>query len=438
MDNIKHLFGYFFGRPSLQIQLLDGGIYDIFIPFGPLVGLGSSVDILKMTGEKIYKTSSEYKLIQAMGDYFQSYFSTIFINPFNEFVDSQTNLFKFLRSEAQIHLDVLYKNNKISLKEMKYLETRIFLYLEQGCFHYKTDHSTSVRGSIDSFLESHHNHFRLFLNDISHPDGGDFFIDIYQDDLMEIDFMSFPNLDELYTFDSNFYTKLKDSYLEQQVVEVSEVINDLILSKKLTEGKSRIYLLEGYEDKGYLLVNNMENSDRHRWVPQTFDNRLPTYTTRLPFVELDFTKSGTQTYEESLYKLWHFVTIIESSNYALLITKSDNIPTLSKLRGMPMTATFDEIVCILNKDGFIKINEFNSKEVRAQTISHANCYQVIINSYSYNGKAYDLFSQKLKDAHKYHFAHSEYWLKTSYLRDYIYLDKDAYARYIKRDVLELN
>ncbi|KKL98685.1 hypothetical protein LCGC14_1821950 [marine sediment metagenome] len=399
-NTIKHLFGYFFLSSPLRLDLDSSeqtNYYDIEFPYGPLVFIDPSIVQQTIKTESTsYGTSADRRLSQTLAEMFQDhYYKYLKLDRFSNFVDSQTNLFDFLKENVIRKANFLLMTGAIvTYGQITSIISRALTKLRQGIFHAKAAGAQSIRADIDNFLKkSHDARLKITLLD-------NFYIYITQKELLSVEFSSWGGTRELYT-EKEYYKTILSPYRKQQIKNIVNTLEKIIKSDVLGNGKVRLIPIFNEEGVGY------------QYKEYVAQNRA--YVPRRP-LDIDLSNP-----DNTLYQLEHVAYMMNTYDCAFIMTEADE--ALSDQNAMVV----DKMILAFNRDGLLRREDIFSLPAVENVLTY-NAFQIIVNGYSFGTLPYDLFETLYQDAWAYEFVFShstpKSWFKNEYMR-WIYLDNAA-------------
>ena len=401
-NTIKHLFGYFFLSSPLRLDLESSeqtNHYDIEFPYGPLVFIDQSITQQLIKGEsKIWGTSADQKLSMALGEMFQDhYYKYLKLDKFSDFVDSQTNLFNFLKEKVIREANfLLMKGAIVTYGQMTSIISRALTKLRQGIFRAKAGEGQSMRRTIDDFLkDSHDTRLKLTILD-------NFYIYITQKELLSVEFSRWGGTRELYS-EKDYYKTILSAYRKQQIKNIVNTLEKIIESGDLGGGKVRLIPIFSDDGVGY-------QYEEHK-------NWLQPYIPRKP-LDIDLSNP-----DNTLYQLEHVAYMMNTFDCVFIMTEAGE--TLSA--GSGNQKIVDKMILAFNRDGLLRLEDIFSLPP-VGTHSDYSAFQIVVNSYSFGILPYDLFETLYNNAWAYEFIFSHStssgWFHNEYM-GWISLDNAA-------------
>lgn len=339
----RHLFGYFFLDSSIRLQGVNKE-FDLSFPFGPLVGIDSQGSIVKTGPFNPYFSTIERKFTQAMGDVFKiQYESSYRENQAHKFIESQSNLYKFLKKEAMNQILAL----DLERDQKRFILSKVLRYLRSGCFGYEATGGRNLRAGIKEFLKNKDAVFKIEITD--------FILRINKEDLLKVEFEYFGDISEFYLNTeedrddadlTTLFTSLKRALLSQEALDMAEYFREKI--EGLVPKVVKIFPVRDVGDKGYQFVRKNPSNYDDRYWPNRFGD-LP------GFFEIDLTNPGSDAYRRSIYQLKHMVWIMQAHDTSFIVTQSSEEDLLSGFKhdsGVEYSLCIDDYICIFNREGF--------------------------------------------------------------------------------------
>jgi len=382
---LNHLYGYFFLKSFIKLELDDNNFYELNLPYGSII---SGLDESQIS--RIYETSRrsvDYILSEKLGILFNAHYQDFYeLNPAHRFIESQNNLFKHLKEKAKDAIDILYKDkhlvDMIGLDRIAELYSQIIQAIHYGAYSAASSSGKDIRRIIDDFLLNKDSTMKLVFNGIEHPDprvSGDFSIELKKSELLKVDFIHWDATNQLYGSSdevSSVFTHTKREYLLRQVEDVKQyLIDEIILKEQLGSGKVRLFPLVNREGCGYQFIS-LRYFENYRWyLPRIVDNNLG-------YFDIDLSNFGTETYRESEIKLRHVINIIQSIDCVVIMTKlDDNLREFDESDDDNRKLIISEMICAFTRDKILNAGEIYSlRAYEADLGDYRYPYRVIVQS----------------------------------------------------------
>ena len=364
---IKHLFGYFFLSSSLRLDLDSSeqtNYYDFTFPYGPLVFTDPS--IVQQTINAI-SASADRKLSQVLAGMFQDhYYKYLKLDRFSNFVDSQTNLFDFLKEKVVRKANsLLMTGDIVTYSQMTSMVSRALTKLRRGVFHALAGEGQSIRADIDNFLKkSHDARLKITLLD-------DFYIYVTQEELLTVEFSRWTGTRDIY--EKDYYLTILKAYRKQQIKNIVSTLENIIESNVLGNGKVRLIPIFNDDGVGY------QYREHKNW--------LQPYIPRKP-LDIDLSNP-----DNSLYQLEHVAYMMNTFDCAFIMTEADT----SLFIESGNKKIIDKMILAFNRDGLLRLEDIYSL-TPVETHHNYNAFQIEVNSYSFGTLPYDLFETSYNDA----------------------------------------
>jgi len=283
-----------------------------------------------------------------------------------QFVDSQTKLFKFIKSEI---IKKVVTGNLLGSQDKNYwFATRLIQRARHELYSPNYDLKDNLlRRQLEKQLIKKPEIMQLSFHKIKIPGTTiDFILTIKQSDVLNIDFRSWGLNKKLH--DCGLYTKLKPAYVNQYIQDTTDYLKTFI--KALTGGKARIFILTdtGDANLGYQYLVPQQNRDgaiykealkSREWLPKG-----PSY------FDIDLTSKNPR----DRIILEHLVNIMLGTTDLIVIKEEGG------------AIDDGEMICAFNQYKFFRPNEIHSGPSSGK----------VYDAYKYNNYQMKITAQSIK------------------------------------------
>lgn len=361
-----HFFGLFFLDSFIALKTDSKNVNNqLRFKTGPLIAIDKSGG---------FCAKSPKLLSMRMAEHFGNSYLDYYANHLDisndqllmkQFVESQTELFKFIKSE--IIKKVITGNLLGSQAKNNWFATRLIQRIRQDIYSPRSEAAVkNLRWQLETLLRSSHDStIELIFHGIKTPGStNDFVLILSQISVLKSDFRLWGHQRRL--SDDSLFINLKSTYVNQYIQDTTDYLKTFI--KTLTGGKARIFILTdtGDADLGYQYLIPQQNRDgdiykealkSREWLPKG-----PSY------FDVDLTSEGSQ----DLIILKHLVNVMLGTTDLIVIKEEGGAIDDRKM------------ICAFNQYKFFRPNDIHSGPTDGKVYDayKYNNYQMIITTQS--------------------------------------------------------